>query len=245
MLLCLVPLLFLAGLLRIEFLCLLMFCYEILSIFFNVVYPSYIPVLLAPQTLLEGNSKLALSQSLGASLGPGLAGMLIQYLRAPLALLTAACSFLLSALALLWIRASESSLQQEHADGNMREEMQEGLRFLIRSPILRAITGSFATLAFWSSVLEAIFLLYVSRDLDIEPATLGLILALGSAGFVVGALLCERVTRRIGIGRVLLLALIIVGISDALLPLASVLPRTFAGFLLGLAQCCFGLARPL
>ncbi|HEY1350586.1 MAG TPA: MFS transporter [Ktedonobacteraceae bacterium] len=243
-LLCLVPLLFVAGLLRIEFLCLLMFCYGTLSIFFNVAYPSFVPTLLEPQALIEGNSRLAVSQSLGASLGPGLAGILIQYLRAPLALLADACSFLLSALAFLWIRVSETRLEQGQTGGNLRKEVQEGLRFLSSSPILRALGGSSATFAFWNSVLEAIFLLYVSRDLGIKPATLGLIFALGGAGFVIGALLCTRFTRWIGIGRSLLLALIIVGVSDALLPVASVLSHTFAFFLVGLAQACFGLACP-
>jgi MFS family permease len=245
LLLCLVPLLFLLGLLRIEFLYLLMFCIGTLSIFFSVAYPAYLPSLLEPQTLIEGNSKLELSQSLGASIGPGLAGVLIQLLSAPLALLADACSFLLSACAFIWIRTPETDPEEGHTGGNMLAEMREGLRFLTGSPILRAITSSYAMLALFNSVLEAIFILYLTNEVGLQPALLGLISAVSSTGFIIGALLCEKVTRRIGVGRALPLALVVMGLSDALLPLAHAVPHVLPFFLVGLAQCCFGLARPL
>ncbi len=244
LLLCFVPLLFLLGMLRIEFLYLLMFCIGTLSIFFSIAYPSYLPSLLEPQTLMEGNSKLELSQSLGAIIGPGLAGVLIQFLSAPLALLADACSFLLSACAFIWIRTPEAGPEERHMGGNMLAEMKEGLRFLISSPILRAITSSYAMLALFNSVLEAIFILYLIDEVGLQPALLGLISAISSTGFIIGALLCERVTRRIGIGWALLLALVVIGLSDALLPLAHAVPHALAFLLVGLAQCCFGLARP-
>lgn len=244
-LLCFIPVLFVLGLLRVEFLYVLTFCIGILAIFFNVAYPSYIPSLLEPQTLVEGNSKLELSQSLGSSIGPGLAGVLIQVLTAPLALLVDACSFLLSAIAVAWIRTSEPSPKADTTDHHMGREIIEGIRFLMASPFLRAITSSYATLSLFNSLLEAIFVLYLTRELGIQPALLGFIFALGSIGFVIGALLCGRFTKWMGVGRVLLIAPIAIGISDALLPLAGIVSHVFTFFLVGLAQFGFGLARPL
>ncbi len=78
-----------------------------------------------------------------------------------------------------------------------------------------------------------------------QPVLLGLILALRSSGFILGALLCGRLTRWMGVGPALLIAPIAIGISDALLPVANVVSHPFAFCLVGLAQCGFGLARPL
>ena len=123
--------------------------------------------------------------------------------------------------------------------------MREGIRFLMRSPLLRAITSSYATLSLFNSLLEAIFVLYLIKEIGIQPALLGLIFALGSIGFILGALLCKRVTQWMGVGPALLIAPIAIGISDAFLPVANVVSHTFAFFLVGFAQFGFGLAMPL
>jgi len=245
LLLCLIPLLFTLGMLRIELLYVLAFCIGTLAIFFNVAYPSYVPSLLERHTLVEGNSKLELSQSVGASIGPGLAGVLIQVLTAPVALLVDACSFLLSAASVVWIRTPETLSKEETTKSSMGKEMREGIRFLMRSPLLRAITSSYATLSLFNSLLEAIFVLYLTKEIGIQPVLLGLIFALGSIGFILGALLCRRLTQWMGVGPALLIAPIAIGISDALLPVANVVSHTFAFFLVGFAQFGFGLARPL
>lgn len=245
LLLCLIPLLFTLGMLRIKLLYVLTFGIGTLALFFTVAYPSYLPSLLERHTLVEGNSKLELSQSVGASIGPGLAGVLIQVLAAPFALLVDACSFLLSAASVAWIRTPETLSREETTRRSMGKEMREGIRFLVHSPLLRAITGSYATLSLFNSLLEAIFVLYVTREIGMQPVLLGLIFALGSSGFILGALLCGRLTRWMGVGPALLTAPIAIGISDALLPVANVVSHPFAFFLVGLAQFGFGLARPL
>ncbi|HVU71162.1 MAG TPA: hypothetical protein VHD63_28805, partial [Ktedonobacteraceae bacterium] len=51
--------------------------------------------------------------------------------------------------------------------------------------------------------------------------------------------------RWMGVGPALLIAPIAIGISDALLPVSHVVSHPFAFCLVGLAQCGFGLARPL
>lgn len=245
LLLCFIPLLFVLGFLRVELLYILAFGIGALAIFFNVAYPSYIPSLLTPQLLVEGNSKLELSRSIVTTLGPAFAGLLLQIFTAPIAIIVDACSFLCSVASLAWIRTSETQRQKETTHNNIAQAMKEGLRFLAKSPLLRAITSSYATLSLFNSLLEAIFILYLVREIGIEPALLGVIFALGSTGFIIGALLCNRATKWLGVGPVLLVAPIVIGVSDGLLPLAGMTSHTFAFFLVGFAQFGFGLARPL
>lgn len=71
------------------------------------------------------------------------------------------------------------------------------------------------------SVLEAVFILYVSQELGIGAGLLGLIFAGGSVGFLVGALLPRWVIRRFGLGPGMMVGLLLVGLSDLLIPLAG------------------------
>ena len=74
LLLCLIPLSAVTGILHIGILYVLTFLVGILTIFFNVAYRSYLPSLIERDQLIEGNSKLELSQSVSEIVGPGLAG---------------------------------------------------------------------------------------------------------------------------------------------------------------------------
>ncbi len=243
-LLSLVPLTYLLGMLRIWVLYLLAFLVGTCTIFFDVAYRSYLPSLIKREHLVEGNSRLELSLSVSQIVGPGLAGALVQILTAPGAILVDALSFLVSAISLAWIRAPESDPQVETKRRFIGREIAEGLRFVFGEPILRALTSSFATLTFFNSVLEAVAVLYVVKGLGISPVVLGVILAISSVGFVLGALLASKLTFWLGMGITLLLTPLIIGGSDLLVPLAGLVPL-LAIPLVGLAQLLFGLAKPV
>ena len=243
-LLSLIPLAFLLGVLGMGMLYLLAFMVGALTMFFDVAYRSYLPALIGREQLVDGNSKLELSLSVGQIVGPGLAGTLVQLLSAPIAVLVDALSFLVSALSLAWIRAPEPRSKSEEPSHGMVRAIAEGLRFVFGEPHLRALTLSYATLTLFNSVLEAISLLYLTRDVGITPLLLGSIFAISSIGFVLGALLAGRLTRRVGIGVTLLITPMILGGSDLIVPLTGLAPH-YAFPLLGVAQFLFGLAKPV
>ena len=63
------------------------FLFGVLTVFFDVAYQSYLPALVERDQLVDGNSKLEISRSGAQLAGPALAGVLIQALKAPLAIL--------------------------------------------------------------------------------------------------------------------------------------------------------------
>jgi MFS family permease len=142
LLLSLVPLAFLLGILGLGMLYVLSFLVGTLSIFFDVAYRSYLPSLIEREHLIEGNSKLELSESVGQIVGSGLAGGLVQALPAPLAILVDACSFLVSVLSMAWIRTPEPQEQDQPASSGMLRDMAAELRFVLRQPTLRTLTSS-------------------------------------------------------------------------------------------------------
>ena len=115
------------------------FLVGILTVFFDVAYQSYLPSLVARDQLVDGNSKLEISRSGAQLAGPALAGALIQALKAPMAVLVDALSFVASGIFVLTIRKDEEvPVREDTAEPTrrrspftgMRGELSEGLRYV-------------------------------------------------------------------------------------------------------------------
>jgi MFS family permease len=213
-----------------------LFLFGIGTTLFDVANMSYLPSLVGREQLLSANSRLVASTSVAGAVGPGLAGTLIQLLTAPIAVLVDAVSLGVSATLMHTIR----SLEPQPIPGNLHTsvwmEISDGLRPLYRDPLLRSIVGSSMIYLFFSSIMLAVYVLYATRDLAITPAVLGVIYGLGGMGAAVGAVLASRATRRLGIGRTMIIANLVAGFFLLLIPLADMVPAA-AALLLAIAQC--------
>jgi MFS family permease len=193
-----------------------------LTVFFDVSYQSYLPSLVERGQLQDGNSKLEVSRSAAQVGGPGLAGVLVSALAAPSAILADAASFVVSALLLFRIRRRETAAATSAPlRPGMRAEIAQGLRFVIRHPLLRPYMLFVATGNFFMTLLSSVFLVFAVRDLDLTAGTIGLILSLGNIGSVLGALSATRVARKLGIGTALIVVAAAGHFSLILIPLAS------------------------
>src|SRR3954466_15087053 len=85
------------------------FLVGIATVFFDVAYQSYLPSLVERQQLIDGNAKLEISRGAAQLGGPGVAGIVVQALKAPGAIAFDALSFLGSALFIFSIRKQERS----------------------------------------------------------------------------------------------------------------------------------------
>lgn len=199
------------------------FVVGLFTVFFDVAYQSYLPSLVARDLLLEGNSKLEISRSAAQIGGPGLGGVLVQAITAPYAIVADAVSFVWSALLVGRIQRREDPVVPTE-ERSMRRELVEGLRYLLGDPRWRAIALNVATFNFSANAAFSIFLVYAVRELDLSPATIGAVVALGNVGWLLGAMLAARVSSRIGIGRTLILGGALSGFGGLLVPLA---PKSF------------------
>ena len=219
-----VPLAALLGALRIEQLYVVAFGTSLLSLFFEVAYRSYLPSLVRREELVEGNSKLQASGSVAEVAGFGLAGLLVQLLTAPIAILVDALTFVVSAVALLLIRRAEPPpVSEEHAgaEQGVWREIGQGLATLWRLPAVRAIAGATATELFFIHIFVAVLLLYFVRELNLPPVLMGALFAIGGVSALVGALFAGRVTRRFGLGRTMLGTMVLNRLATFFIPLAG------------------------
>jgi MFS family permease len=215
------PLAAVTGVLRMELVYLITILTGGLGIFFHVAYRSYLPSLVERENLVEGNSKLALSDSLAEIGGSGIAGVLVQVFTAPFAVLLDSLSFLVSAISIGIIRKPEPSPRPPAVRTRFRQEVSEGLHYLLSSPILRTLAGSEASLAFFGSFFGVLYSLYAIRILGMGPAALGITIAAGGVGSLLGSLLARPAVKRFGLGTTLIGAVWLGIGSHLLVPLAS------------------------
>jgi MFS family permease len=219
-LLALIPVLHWLDLLSLPSLLAMACAIGIASVLYDVSWMSYVPVLVEdPRHYVEASSKLAISSSAADVAGPGLAGLLISWLTAPVALIVDACSYALSALSLLMIRRAEP-----RPDPALRRpvmaELRDGLRWVFGTPVLRALALIGCCCNFSMITVWTMFLLYATNDLQLGAQTLGLIFATASAGGLIGAGLARRIVARFPVGRVYLIAQSLLLLGPTLLVIA-------------------------
>jgi predicted MFS family arabinose efflux permease len=233
--LCAVPLAAAAGALSIELLVEVLAVSATLTVIFTVAYQSYLPSLVASKQIVDANSKLSLSGSTAEVLGPGLAGVLVQTLTAPVAVLFDALSFLVSAASIVWITKPEPPPAPAHERQSLTHEIAEGLRTLVHHPLLRVTAIAAALLAFFGNFFGALYTLFAVQYLGMNALLLGLTVGVGGVSSVIGSLITQPIVRRLGIGPTMIVMLIPLGATMMAIPLAPQ-PVAMAALFLGAAQ---------
>ncbi len=119
---------------------------------------------------------------------------------APLVVLADALSFLLSALLLTRVRATREAAAPDPAPARRAGRRTGELAPLARSLVRNSGMQALAAVAFVNSMVEPVLILFLVRDLHLRASVIGLLLALGAVGGVVGGLLVGRIMRRRGPG---------------------------------------------
>lgn len=193
----------------------------ILTISFDVAYLSYLPTIVNKDQLLEGNSKLAASTSVAEVGGFSLSGWLVQLVTGPVTILIDAISFLFSAAFVAAIKTPEPSPAPAEGRLGVREEFTEGVRFLVRDPVLRPLAAANVTLELAWALFGAVFLVFVTKDLGFKPGLLGMTFAVGGFSSLFGALLARRSALWFGLGPSMWGGLVLMGVSMLFIPLAQ------------------------
>ena len=199
-----------------------------LSALFDIAYPAYLPSLIGPERLLEGNAKLGASMSVAEVAGFGLGGALVQALTASGAIVVDIATYIVSVVSLALIRTpepaperAERAAEPGQALAHLRRDVLEGLRLTWGQPTRRALAGVALVQALCGGMLEPVLYIFILRDLGISPAITTATFAVGGVASFLGATLSERVTRRLGMRRALRLSALMGAGFAVLIPLAG------------------------
>lgn len=192
-----------------------------LTVAFRVADQAWLPRLVPDARLLSANSLVSAASDTGEIAGPTLMGGLIQALGPPLAVAVDGFTYLVSAASLLAIRSEEPA--ERHPAGEAASAWRDavaGLRELVRHPILVRLALTTSTQSLFGGFFAALYELYALRTLHLTPFVIGLLVTAGGVGGLAGSLLAPRVAGRLGMWRALVVAGLVYGGLNFLVPLA-------------------------
>jgi predicted MFS family arabinose efflux permease len=195
----------------------------VLTVFFDLAYLSYGPILVGREDLSAANSRLDSNFVVADVVGPGLGGLLVQAVGAAHAVAVDAASFVISVLSLLAIRHEEPA-SPAPPGASVRAELAAGLGFVLGNLVLRAQIATIALTVIGVSFLDGVLYPFAYRDLHLTPGELGLALTVGGLAGFPGVWLGPRIARLIGLGPALVLGFAVAPVTMLLFPLALVLP---------------------
>jgi MFS family permease len=219
-LLLLVPLAALADSMSIWLLVAVSAGISVLTVMFDIAYQAYLPSLVGRDSLVEANSKMTATGSVAEFSAFSIGGWLVQLLTAPVAIFVDGLTFLWSALAIGRVEYLEESRERTEHDEHLLREAAAGVRRVVADSRLMALAGSTAMFSFSSSIFGAVFLLFVTNELEFAPGSLGLIFAVGGLTALLGAMLAGRAIDAMGPRRTMIVTLLIVAIGKTFVPIS-------------------------
>jgi MFS family permease len=195
------------------------------SVLFMTAYQVYLPSLVTPGELIEGNTKMQGSASAALFAGPGLAGLVAQLLGAVTALLCNAVSFLVSAVCLLGARPRAAAPSAAPRETRLRREIADGMRLVLRDPFLRQLSVFWAVANLALTGYTALLVVFLVRVIGLTPGAVGLLTAIPGVGGILGAAATGRIAARFGTARGLLLSTLAAVPFALLIPLSGPGPR--------------------
>ncbi|WP_230411378.1 MFS transporter [Collimonas humicola] len=188
----------------------------------------FLAQLVGREHLLDAQSKFAATDSMARLIGPGIAGMLVQLLTAPVAVLVNALSFLSSWWNLRYLRKRDP--YPAPSNRHPFREMVDGIKMVRNHEVLWALAWGTALWQILFNGYLALQILFATRQLGMSPGVLGAAQTLGGFGVLVSSMLLKPLSRRFGSGRTILIGL--GGTAAAWLLLAAIPPTIFGSSLL-------------
>jgi predicted MFS family arabinose efflux permease len=217
-----VPLAAAAGLLSVWWIYGAIFASATLGIFFQAAQFAAIPSLVERDELVAANGRIQASFSAATVLGPLVAGALLAFIPIEDLLYVDAATFLVSALTLSLI-ARPFNAAREAVRTSIRADIMEGLRYVLRHPVLRNISAMMALINFVSVTVYAQLVLFAKQRFAVSDGELGLLFAADGAGVVLLSLAAGPLRSRFSFGNVALGSLML----SALLTLAMAYAPTY------------------
>ncbi|MGR6919411.1 MFS transporter [[Actinomadura] parvosata] len=237
----LIPLLYLADLLSIPLLYAIAFLTGLLTAVFDVAYVVYLPSLVPKDQLVPANSRLEATYSIASIGGPGVGGLLVQWLSAPISIVANAVTYLVAALSVAAIRHREPPPAPPADRPSTWAEIKEGVASTLRDARLRPLLLGSAWFNLFEQVILTLYLLYGVRELHLSTGLLGVILGVGSVGALAGSIVADRAGRVFGVGRALVWSMIVSSAALGLVPAATGSPLV-AGAVMTAGLFVYGLA---
>ncbi|MFW5469445.1 MFS transporter [Knoellia sp. CPCC 206435] len=169
------------------------------TVFFRTAYGAFVPRVVASSELERANARIYGTEAAMQVGGPGVGGLLVQVFSAAYAVVVDVVGFLVSYVCLARMRPDElGAAGPAPASRPLASRVREGVSIVARDRHLRYFTVQGSASNFALTGYGALLVLFMVRDLDLGPGLVGLVMAAGSVGGVLGATVATRTTRWLG-----------------------------------------------
>ena len=199
------------------------FVISTLGIFFQASEFAVIPSLVSREQLVAANGRVQASFSAAQILGPVVGGALLALVPVETLLYADAASFLISAVALALVGVSFNAPLRERAT-SIRQDIVEGLRYVLRHPVLRNISLMMALINVVSTTTFVQIVLFAKRELGASDSEVGLFFAGAGAGAFLLGMLAGPLRARYSFGNVALGALMLSGLLTSAMAFVYSIP---------------------
>jgi MFS family permease len=226
-----IPLLATFDRLTVEWIYVVSFLSTTLSLCFTAAEFAALPSLVRrehPEDFVTANGRIQASYSAAAIVGPLLAGALVAVLTIPELLVVDGASFLISAVS-LWVIRTSFNVVDEHPSTSIRQDIVEGLRYVLGHPVLRNISAMMALVNLVGTAATAQIVYFGKERLQASDSEIGILFAADSLGVVILSLTAGPLRKRFRFSTVALGALML---SGALMIALSAIPIYWVAVLL-------------
>jgi MFS family permease len=152
-----------------------------------------VPAIVGDTDLQRANSILTGAREAGAVVGPPLAGLLFVFANGPrVALFADSATFVVAAVLVLALPPAGPRNVERAA---WRTDVADGLRYMWRTPAIRAIAIGFWIVVLATAADDLILAFLGARDLHASPFAIGVLLAAASVGLLLGLPLVRPAVR--------------------------------------------------
>lgn len=218
-----VPVAWLLDVLTLPHLAVAAFCNGACTVFFRAAYPALVRQVAPREQQEQAFARLFGTESAMQVAGPGVGGILAQAISTAGGLLVDALSFVVSAVCLwrLKLPAGEPHLADGAEVASLGQRIREGIEYIRHDRILRFFTVIGGVSNFGLTGYAALLVLFLVREVHLGPGAVGLVMAVGSLGGVIGATIATWVSHRLGSARALLALQVLAGPPALLVPLGA------------------------
>jgi MFS family permease len=231
-----IPISWVFGWLTIELLFLVAFVTGTLFVFTSIASGAYLPSLVPKHQLLAANSKLAFINTSTETIGQVVAGLIVQLLRAPFAIVIEVVASFCGAFMVSTTREIANVALEAERPREFWSELKEGIIYTFGHELFRTIL---ATNVMWNIAMAGQFAIavpFLIGTLGANAFTVGLVFAIGGAGGLVGAFVVAPLSRRLSSGAVWRWALVVGPILGLLVPLSALVPGQLGALGFGLGS---------
>lgn len=190
----------------------------VLYVFFGLAESAALPHVVAKTQLPAATTQNEVTGSIVTLAGPSLGGALFGIARG-LPFLVDALSYAASVLTLAWIRLPFQEQRQPRPQ-NLRADIREGLVWLWREPVIRALALLHSGVVFSYSGMMLLVLVIAERQRT-APYAIGLMFGLSGIGGIIGALIGSQVQKHLSLRQIIFLAFLCFALLWPLYGIAS------------------------